>query len=254
MVKKTSYEPGTPSWVDVSSADLAKTVAFYGGLFGWEAEDMGEEAGHYTMFTLNGSPVAAATPLQDGGYPAWATYVTVADVDASVALADANGAKVIVPPMEVFTSGKMAVVFDPTGAAVAMWEPQDHIGAELVNEPNTFCWSELLTRDIDAGKAFYKAVFGWEGVTSEMGDMTYTEFKLNGESIAGGMPMPAQIPAEVPNNWLTYFAVADCDASVAKAQGLGATVMQPPMDIPPGRFSVLTDPCGATYAVLKFTG
>jgi uncharacterized protein len=65
------------------------------------------------------------------------------------------------------------------------------------------------------------------------------------------MSMPAEVPPEVPSYWLTYFGTADCDATVSKATGLGATVIVGPMDIPPGRFAVLADPNGATFAVFK---
>ena len=253
MVHVTKHDPGTPNWVDIGSRDLPKTVAFYSGLFGWEPNDMGEEAGHYTMFTVNGLNVAAAGPMQNDTDPAaWMSYISVADIDASVALADANGAKVLMPPMEVMTAGKMAVLLDAEGSAFSMWQPQEHIGAQLVNEPNTFCWSELWTRNVEGAKAFYGAVFGWGSSTDDSGEMPYTEFKLGDKTIAGGWAIPAEVPAQVPSNWLIYFAVADCDATVEKAKSLGATIMKEATDIPPGRFAGITDPNGTNFAVLQF--
>ena len=83
-----------------------------------------------------------------------------------------------------------------------------------------------------------------------MGDMEYTEWRLDGNPVGGMMPMPAEVPAEVPAYWLTYFATADCDDTVGRASAAGATVLVPPTDIPPGRFAVLVDPAGATFATI----
>ena len=247
-----AYAPGTPSWVDLASPDLAGSVAFYTALFGWTAADQGEEAGHYTMFEIGGAPVAGAGPIMmEGQPPAWTTYVSVTDADATAAEVTEAGGMVFVPPMDVLDVGRMAVFADPTGAAFAIWQPGLHQGAGLVNEANTLCWNELNSRDSSTATAFYTSVFGWEAATSDMDGMSYTEWKLDGRSIAGMLDMPAQVPAAVPSHWLSYFAAADCDATVAKATDLGATVAMPPTDIPPGRFSVLGDPHGAMFAVIK---
>ena len=245
------YEPGTPSWVDLASPDLASSAAFYTSLFGWEAEDQGADAGHYHMFTMKDLPVAGAGPIMmEGQPPAWTTYVSVVDADQTIAKVKKAGGMVFVEPMDVLDVGRMAVFADPTGAACAIWQPKQHKGAGLVNEPGSLAWNELNTRDTSTAAAFYTDVFGWDPATSQMGDMVYTEWKLGGKTIGGMMTMPAQVPAEVPSHWLAYFAVADCDATVSAATGLGATVMAPPMDIPAGRFSVLLDPAGAVFGVI----
>jgi predicted enzyme related to lactoylglutathione lyase len=153
--------------------------------------------------------------------------------------------------MDVMDVGRMAAFIDPTGAFCSIWQPGTHPGAALVNEPNTLCWNELNTRDVDTAKEFYSTVFGVTTHTSDMEGMTYTEVKVADASIAGIMAMPEQVPAQVPAHWLSYFAVEDTDATVAKAESLGASVMMPPTDIPPGRFAVLTDPHGAAFAVIK---
>jgi predicted enzyme related to lactoylglutathione lyase len=177
----------------------------------------------------------------------------VADVEAACGAVTAAGGTVIVPAMDVMTAGRMAVCVDPQGGFFSLWEARDHIGSEIVNEPGTFCWSEIQSRDIEGSKAFYGAVFGWEAVTHEIGPPmgSYTEFALGGGTIAGGMPMPPMVPAEVPTYWLVYFAVDDCDASLARATELGATTLVPPMDVEAGRFSVLMDPQGATFAIIR---
>ena len=252
MPEFTSYPAGTPSWVEIASPDLAASNAFYGSLFGWEADDQGPDAGGYVLYRKGGKMVAGGMSLMmEGQPPAWMTYVGVDDADATTDLAKKAGAAVFVEPMDVMDIGRMAVFADPTGAALGIWQPKTHMGAELANEAGTFVWNELNTRDVPAAKAFYSAVFGWSPNDMEMGGMNYTEWQNVGKGVGGMMDMPAMVPAEVPAHWLVYFGVDDTDASVSKAAGLGATTLVPPTDIPPGRFSVLMDPAGAAFAILE---
>jgi predicted enzyme related to lactoylglutathione lyase len=254
MPERTSYAPGTPSWVDIGT-DLDAAIPFYTQLFGWSAEAAGppEETGGYGMFKKNGKDVAGYGPQQNPGPPAWSLYVTVADIeDAAATVAKAAGT-VVMPPMDVMSAGRMAVCMDAQGGFFSLWQAGEHIGAQLVSEPGAFCWSELQTRDVAGSKQFYETVFGWSGETHEIGPPmgSYTEFALGGQTLAGMMPMPPMVPAEVPTYWLVYFAVDDCDAQSARAQELGATVLVPPMDVDAGRFSVLMDPQGATFGIIK---
>lgn len=255
MPEMTKYQSGTPSWVDLGTPDIPQAIAFYGGLFGWEVEDQGPDAGGYCMASLNGKLVAGLGPQQNPGPPYWTTYVSVDDADKTCAAVTEGGGTVIVPPMDVFDAGRMAIALDPQGAGFAMWQPNQHIGSQLVNEPGTFCWNELWAADVAAAAQFYGSVFGWSAKTSDpaqSGGMAYTEFQLDDRSIAGMMAKPAEM-AQVPPNWLVYFAVADCDATVAKAESSGGSVVAPAMDIPIGRFAVLQDPHGATFAVIAMT-
>jgi len=248
MTEMTAYTPGTPSWVDIGVPDIPAACAFYSALFGWETQDMGEEAGHYTMCLLRGKAVAAIGPAQNPGPPAWMTYITVADVDATAQqITDASGT-VVVPPFDVMEAGRMAVASDPTGASFSIWQARGSIGAEIVNEPGTLCWNELSTRDVATALAFYEKVFGLVAEQSP----EYNEFKLGDRVVGGCMQMPPQMPAEVPAHWLAYFAVADVEASTAKAKALGASAMVEGMEAGDvGRFSVLADPMGATFAVIQ---
>jgi len=258
MAQFTSYPPNTPSWVDLATPDVEKSKAFYGALFGWDALEGPPEAGGYTMLQKDGKNVAGAMAIQmEGQPPAWMTYVNVEDADATIDLVKKAGGMVFVEPMDVMDVGRMAVFADSTGAALGLWQARSHIGADLANEPGAFCWNELQTRDTAAAKTFYKEVFGWGAQTSQGGDgapMAYTEWKRGEDSIGGMMDMPEMVPAEVPAYWLVYFAVDDCDATTAKAGELGATALVPPMDIEPGRFAVLMDPTGATFAIIKTKG
>jgi predicted enzyme related to lactoylglutathione lyase len=254
MPERKEYAPGTPSWVDLQTSDQDAAKAFYSGLFGWTYEDNPvDENTVYSMACLKGQHVAAIAPLGPqaaaGVPPHWNSYVTVADVDASAALADKAGGSLIMPPMDVMDAGRMAVVADPTGGMIALWQPKNNIGAGLVNEAGAFSWNELITPDVPKAAEFYKQVFGWEA--APVPDGSYTEFKLDGQSIAGAMnpPMPG-----IPTVWGIYFSVDDTDATVEKVKSLGGAVFNGPMDIEPGRFAVVADPQGAMFNVIKFKG
>lgn len=248
MSEITEYAPGTPSWADIGTPDIAASVAFYSELFGWECVDQGEEAGHYTMCLLRGQPVAAIGPAMNPGPPYWTTYFTVDDADATTKLIADSGGTVVVAPMDVMDVGRMAIAQDSTGGFFALWQPRAHIGAAIVNEPSTLCWNELNVRDVDSALTFYERVFGY--TTSRSPE--YNELQLDGRSIAGCMAMPEGVPAEVPTNWLVYFGAADADDAVTRAQGLGASVIVPPTAIPDvGRFAIVADPLGATFGFLE---
>lgn len=252
MPEFSSYPAGTPSWVDHAARDLSASNAFYSALFGWSAEDQGEEMGHYTIFTKDGKTVAGnMTAMGEGQPSAWVSYISVEDADDTTDRAKKAGAVVYAGPMDVAEIGRMAIFADPSGAVIGIWQPKTFAGAELANEPGSFVWNELNTRDLPAAKAFYQEVFGWAANDMDMGGMTYTEWKLGDKPVAGMQAMPEMVPAEVPSHWLVYFSVDDTDATVAKANAAGAATLFPPTDIPPGRFSVLADPEGAAFAVIK---
>jgi predicted enzyme related to lactoylglutathione lyase len=253
MTEKTEYAPGTPGWVDLGSPDPAAAKGFYESLFGWEIQDMGPDAGGYMIASLRGKQVAGLGPIMGppGTPPAWMTYVYVEDADATAKKIEEAGGKPLMPPFDVMEAGRMAVFMDAEGAVCAIWQPNQHRGAQLVNEAGAFCWNELASRDPEGAKQFYGAVFGWVGDTQTMGDMTYTEWKLNGETIGGMRPIGPMDPPGLPAHWLVYFATDDTDASVAKVTEGGGTVMVPPTDIPPGRFAVVSDPQGAVFALIK---
>jgi uncharacterized protein len=255
MPERTEYAPGIPCWVDIGT-EVEPAKAFYGSLFKWDTQDAGppEQTGGYGFFMKSGKMIAGYGPQMSPGPPYWATYIAVSDADATAKEAEAAGGTVIMAPMDVMDAGRMAVFQDPQGGIISVWQAGNHKGAQLVNEPGALCWNELSSRETEGSKTFYQQVFGWTPVTHTDGPMPYTEFQLGGQSIAGMMPMPPTVPAEVPTFWLVYFAVDDADGAVARAQKLGAQVLMPAMDIPVGRFAVLGDPQGATLAVIKMSG
>ncbi|HZU79159.1 MAG TPA: VOC family protein [Acidimicrobiales bacterium] len=251
-MEMTSYDDGVPSWVDFSSPDVDASVDFYTSLFGWTADEGAPETGGYRVCRIGDHQVAGIAPqMQPGMPPAWMTYVNMSDADAAAARIKDNGGQLFVEPMDVLDIGRMAVFADPVGAVLGIWQPGTHKGAGLVNEPGALCWNELLTTDVERSKTFYGAVFGWTATTSEGGPGgTYTEFKLADRPVAGMMPKPPMMPAEVPPAWGVYFAVDDCDAAVAQVEKLGGAQFVPPMDIEPGRFAVVSDPLGGVFNVI----
>lgn len=253
MSERSSYEAGTPSWVDIGSTDLEKTHAFYTGLFGWERQDAGpvEETGGYGFYTLRDKLIAGYGPAQDpNGGVWWTSYVNVDDADKTAAAVTANGGTVLAPPMDVMEAGRMAVFSDPFGAAFAIWQPGQHQGAQIVNEAGAFCWSELLTRNLAGARTFYQAVFGWGEKNGP--DAPYLEFTVADRAIAGGMAVTPEMPPQMPAHWNIYFAVDDLEASVAKASELGGQIRMPPFEIPDvGHAAVIGGPHHEGFSLFK---
>lgn len=257
MQENPTYAPGTFCWVELGTSNSEGAKKFYTDVFGWASNDIPIGPNMiYTMLTQDGKDVAALYNLTDemtaqGIPPHWLSYIYVEDADQSAAKAKELGGTLMKEPFDVFTVGRMAVIQDPAGAVFALWQARDHKGAGLVNVPNSLCWNELGTNDTAKAGDFYANLFNWQKQEMEFGPMTYTMFN-NGERPAGGMyPLPPEM-ANVPPNWLAYFAVADTDATAKKAADNGATTIAPPADIPGiGRFAILQDPQGAVFAIIK---
>jgi predicted enzyme related to lactoylglutathione lyase len=249
MGERKSHAPGTFSWVDLATTDAVGAKALYGELFGWEAEDMPGAAGTYTMFRLHGKDVAACFAQGDGAPPHWNSYVTVEDVDVSMAMAAELGGSVLMPAGDVEGIGRMAVIADPTGAAVALWEPRGHIGAGLVNVPGALCWNDLGTTDPDAAWAFYRELFGWTIEDASPEDPMQYRTIRNGESTNGSIHLQGEQEGGPPS-WLVYFGAADLESADSKLSGLGGQVIVPPLEVPAGgRVSVAVDPQGAAFGL-----
>lgn len=254
MSERTSYVPGTPCWVDLATPDLDAAERFYGELFGWEIPELPDSAemAGYRRAKLGGRDVAGAMPLMEEGQPpAWSTYVSVDDADAIARAVQENGGTMVAEPMEVSNYGRLALFTDPEGAFFGIWEPADFAGSELVNEKGTVGWNELESRDPEAAKRFYGAVFGWEFVDHDLGEMIYTEWRVDGKAVGGMADVTGRIPDEVPAHWMVYFGSVDTDEAIEKIKELGGQVMFGPIDVPAGRFAMVTDPHGAAFAVMK---
>ena len=248
------YDHGVPSWVDIGTPDIPKAIEFYSGLFGWQIEQGPPEAGGYSIALLRNRAVAGIGPQQNPGPPYWTTYVSVTSADDVVEKAKAAGGKVYLEPMDVMDAGRMAVIADPIGAVISIWQPGQMAGCGVVNEPNTYSWSELVTTDIKASKEFYGAVFGWGSQThGEGGPGAYTEWKIGDRSVGGMMEKPPMMPAEVPPHWGVYFSVDGTEAAMDKVKELGGQVIMGPMDVEPGKIAVVQDPQGAVFNIITLS-
>ncbi|GAA4596064.1 putative enzyme related to lactoylglutathione lyase [Actinoplanes octamycinicus] len=248
----TAPSPGVPTWVDLATSDLDGSTRFYTSLFGWTAEVSGAEFGGYTTFLLNGLPVAGAGPLFGEGQPTtWSTYLATDDADLTAARVEAAAGKVLVAPFDVMDQGRMAAFLDPSGAPFSVWEAGMMRGAEVFDVPGALTWNELNTRDVDGAQSFYGAVFGWTFREAQVGNLPYLLCDNVRQPVAGIQPMIGEgWPADISPYWLVYFAVTDCDVAAEHAFALGGRVVNPPTTISIGRYAVLTDPQGATFAVL----
>ena len=244
MSERDGYPQGVPSWADLATTDLAGAREFYGALFGWEWEVSGPEFMHYSQALLRGRRVVGAGPVMGEGQPVgWMTYLAVDDADKVVESVAAAGGTVIVPPMEIPESGRMALAADPTGAAFGLWEAAAHRGSELVNEPGTVVWNELVTPDPAAARPFYTATLGLEWTEEDVDGEPYSLFAVGGRTAGGATP------GSTPH-WELYFEVADTEASVARARELGAEVLSPVTPTPQGPMAVLRDPQGGRFSII----
>jgi predicted enzyme related to lactoylglutathione lyase len=253
MAERTSYAPGTFSWIDLATTDPVPAKAFYAALFGWSYDDRPVSQGvHYSMALLDGAEVAAINPLPEtmraaGAPPAWMSYVTVADADAAAALATELGGQVYNGPFDVLTAGRMAVLADAEGAVLSVWQAGDNVGARRVNEPGTLTWNKLATRDVPAARRFYSELFGW---TFEGPDDQYVVIR-NGERSNGGLRPMSPAEEGMPPAWTPYFAAKDVEALASAASEHGGGVLAGPTDVPAGRFVALHDPQRAAFAVFE---
>jgi predicted enzyme related to lactoylglutathione lyase len=254
MGERTSYPHGTFSWVELTTSDAEGAKSFYEGLFGWDNQDMpvGDDQGSvYTMAFVEGKPVGAL--FQGGpeqGPPHWNNYVTVDDVDETAGKVAGAGGTLAMEPFDVMDVGRMAIVQDPTGGFLHLWQAGRHIGAGVVNVPGAFTWNDLNTSDPAAAQPFYEQVLGWS-FEKVPGDFEYWTIKNGGRMNGGMRPMgPEERQAGIPSHWLPYFAVDDVAASLQRAGELGGQALMGPVEVPGGgTFGVARDPQGAVFAV-----
>jgi uncharacterized protein len=249
------YSQGAFSWSECSTSDVDGAKAFYGEVFGLDAEETPlTDGGIYVQFQKGGKDVAGLTPQQEqereqGIPPHWNTYIAVEDADLSAKEAEQLGATIAAPAFDVMESGRMAVVIDPTGAAIGFWQAKEHIGAQVYAEDGTLSWRDLMTPDPKRAIEFYTQLFGYGTQDFPVERGTYTVLTHEGEQAAGIMATPQP---EVPAAWTPYFQVADADATFEKATRLGANEMMPVTEQEDvGRFSWITDPQGAVIAFIQ---
>ena len=254
VTRDTPWPDGTPCWVDLGTNDIPKAISFYSSQFGWNIQQGGQEVGGYSMANLDGRHVAAVGPLMGppGTQSAWATYFASSDVDATAARIKSAGGQLIMEPTDVMDAGRMLVAADTTGASFGVWQGGNHSGAEVVNVPGAFTWSEHMSRDFEGAKAFYAAVFGYEYGDMSSDGFSYATMLINGQQVVGGMgAFPDGHGDDQPAAWSVYFGTSDTDRAVSTATGNGGRVIRPASDSPYGRMAVVADAEGAVFSLIS---
>ena len=248
--RDTTWPAGTPCWADLAVPAMPKAVEFYSAVLGWSLVDTGEEFGHYHFAQVNGHAAAGVGPTMQEGQPSfWTLYMASDDTDATTKLIADNGGSVIMEPMDVPGAGRMCIAADPAGAVFGVWQSLGMPGAGIYSEPGGIAWEDARLSDVEAGRAFYTAVFGWTyGEIPGMALSEYGTFHGGGDPL-GGLGGMMGAPEGTPSHWVVYFGTADIDAAVAAVERLGGGVMQPAMDTPYGRMAFVTDPFGAPFAL-----
>jgi uncharacterized protein len=256
MARIEKHAPGSFCWVELGTSDINAAGEFYSSLLTWTVKDVSSGQMHYAILQLDGADAAGLyglmpEQLQAGVPPHWMIYVAVEDADATAAKAGALGARVLMGPANAMDAGRFAVIQDPQGAIIGIWQPITHTGSQVGELNYRHCWSELGTTDSEAAREFYSTLFGWGVHTQNLGGFAYHTW-LNQGAPGGGMYQLTAGMAGVPPHWMVYFSVPDCDRTAARAAEQGGTVRVPPADIPNvGRFSLLADPQGALFSVIQ---
>lgn len=247
VTRDTAWPPGTPNWVDVSVDDVSRAITFYSRLFGWDIPPGSPEFGGYSMATKNGRMVAGVGPKMAGpdSPSVWVTYFATADADQTARKITEAGGHIVAPPMDVMEQGRFAVAVDTAGAAFGVWQAGQTKGVGLANEPGSLTWSEHMSQDFEASKAFYSSVFGYDYQDMSSDGFVYAMLMLNGHEVGGIGKADSGAP-----NWTSYFAVEDADNTVALAEGLGGRVLDPAQDSAYGRNAKLADDQGAVFKVI----
>jgi predicted enzyme related to lactoylglutathione lyase len=247
-----SNTPGAPCWIELFTPDAQKSASFYGGLFGWTADEPQEEYGGYMLLRHNGEPVAGCMRNDGtmGGHNAWSVYLESDDIDATVKKAQAAGGQVVMEPVQVGPLGHMAFVVDPAGASVGVWQPLEHQGFAARAEVGAPAWFETLSTDYEKSLAFYRDAFDWELSTmSDTPEFRYTTLG-EGEGAMAGIMDAAGFLQGAPSAWQFYIEVADTDATVEQTLAAGGSQVMPADDSPYGRLALLEDPAGVRFAVM----
>lgn len=245
------YTTGMPCRVAVRSPDRSASMTFYTDIFGWTATVPPEG---FIEFRIGNMLVAWAGDQTDSFgmtfQVAWYPYFYVEDVAATFATAVGAGAEVMAGPTPVRGLGRGAIVTDPNGATLCLWEPGALAGAELVNASGAMRWHELLSADTDTSRSFYSRVFGWECAPCPEGESHCSVWRLGGRIVGGMRRTGGTGRSTTVPRWLVYFGVDDCDGAAKRARHLGGEVLTPPIETPGGRRAVLSDPHGATFGVI----
>jgi len=253
MPRREDAPIGAPCWVDLFTSDPDRTQSFYNELFGWTCDEGDPEFGGYFNFAKDGVLVAGGMRNDgaDGTPDHWSVYLTVANAEATVEAATSHGGAVVVPAMPINDLGSMAVVTDPGGDAIGMWQPGEHKGFGVFSEPGTPSWFELHSRNYDVAVQFYRDVFKWDTqTTGDSPEFRYTTLNRGDEQLAGIMDASI-FPADAPSGWSVYFGTDDADKTLARVIDLGGKIVIPAEDTPYGRLAQASDPTGSLFKLVQ---
>jgi predicted enzyme related to lactoylglutathione lyase len=235
-------------WHELMTPDTSGAHAFYSKVVGWKTQPF-EHDPSYQMFAAGSGPLGG-TVAQASGTPHWLHYVGTPDIEDTVQAAKSRGGSVTKEITSIPNGGKYAVLADPQGAAIAVYQSASDAGKETPPKRGEFSWHELATSDWRAAVDFYSAVFGWEKMAEhDMGAMgKYVLFGSNGVQRGGMFNKPAEMPGGP--SWLGYIRVKDVNETVKKAKSGRATLVNGPMEVPGGDWiAQFVDPYGAMFAV-----
>ncbi len=252
-----TYLTGQFVWYDLITSDIASAEKFYGGLFGWEFEAAGKEAGEYTIIKSDGTPIGGiiySEKAKEINGEQWLSYLSVADVDRAVDVTKRRGGSVLVEAFEFEARGRTAVVKDPQGALVVLFrayggDPPMQTLSEKLNY--VWIWTELFTNDIEASTAYYEEIAGYATESYDSGvNVPYYVFGKGDRGYAGMLTIPWE---NVKPNWLPYVKVKDPAAIVKKVEPLGGMVILAPReDLRNGSVAIVADPTGAAIAIQRY--
>jgi predicted enzyme related to lactoylglutathione lyase len=252
MGMTTSHAPlGAPCWIDLSTSDLDAAQRFYGNVFGWTFETAGPEYGGYVTALVDGKPVAG---LMAHPVDRWNIYLHTADVEATLEKAIAAGGASCGGAMDIPAKGRMAMVSDPSGGVVGLWQPTGHLGTEITGVAATPVWHQLTTLDFARVLGFYTEVFGWQTeVAGDTDEFRYSSAVFGGEQLLGVMDGTAFMAAGEPSNWFFFLGAEDVDKTQQLVVDNGGTVVRPAEDTPYGRLAAVTDSTGAGFNLSSLT-
>jgi predicted enzyme related to lactoylglutathione lyase len=250
------HHAGKVIWADLVTPDLQQAEQFYGELFGWTFQAVAGDP-HYALALLDGEAVAGlsqrSVPHGQHRQPAWLTFISVPDVDATGRLLTAHGGKVLSQPKTYPQRGRQAVFEDPDGAVFAVLASSSGDPADELADPGQWIWSSLLVKNPDQESAFYTALFGYDVFTLPSSDGS-KHLILSSDDYArvGLTALPGDKLRRHPH-WLNFVRVADAQAASAKAVALGGRVLVAPrVDLHGGKLAVIADPSGAPVGLMEW--
>ena len=254
MPKIGKHEPGSFCWVELATTDQAAAKAFYSSIFHWEPNDapIGPDD-FYTIFRLDGAAAAAAYTMRPAeraaAPPHWTLYIKVESADAAAARAAELGGAVIDEPFDVSSAGRMAVIQDPTGAVVCVWQSKEQPGLGVTHENGAFCWADLATTDPARAREFYRDLFGWQIGPAPNYPPGYEVIGNGGPAPIGGVgPLRGEGGR---SHWMLFFIANDVEGVAAQAKDLGGAVQMGPIRMGPVQMAALTDPQGAAFSIIR---